>query len=96
MRSIRQSKKFEKDIKRAAKQRKDMNKLARVVSLLSSDEPLPVALKDHPLKGNLKGFRDCHIEPDWVLIYKKIDDETLELHELFLDQIGTHSEILKL
>lgn len=94
MRSIKQSKRFKKDLKRIAKRGKDLNKLARVVSLLSSDADLPVSLCDHPLRGNLLGFRDCHIEPDWVLIYKKIDDESLELHELFLDQTGTHSDLL--
>ena len=94
MRSIRQSKRFLKDMKRAIKRGKDMKKLARVVALLSSDAPLPVALQDHPLKGNLVGFRDCHIEPDWVLIYKKVDDEAIELHELFLDRTGSHSDLL--
>jgi mRNA interferase YafQ len=76
------------------KRGKDMEKIDAVITLLANDEELPPANCDHPLKGKLAGFRDCHIEPDWVLIYKKVDDEVLELRELFLDRTGTHSDLL--
>jgi mRNA interferase YafQ len=94
MRTVKTSSRFRKDYKLMAKRGKAMDKVNAVISLLANDEILPPALCDHPLKGNLAGFRDCHVEPDWVLIYKKVDDEILELRELLLDRIGTHSDLL--
>lgn len=94
MRTVKTSSRFRKEYKLMTKRGKDIAKLDAVITLLANDEPLPPANCDHPLKGNLAGFRDCHIEPDWVLIYKKIDDEILELRELFLDRTGTHSDLL--
>lgn len=94
MRTVKTSNRFRKEYKLMTKRGKDISKLDTAITLLANDEPLPVSYCDHPLKGNLAGFRDCHIEPDWVLIYKKIDDEVLELRELFLDRTGTHSDLL--
>lgn len=94
MRTVTTSNRFRKEYKLMIKRGKDISKLDKVITLLANDEPLPPANCDHPLKGNLAGFRDCHIEPDWVLIYKKVDDEILELRELFLDRTGTHSDLL--
>ncbi len=78
-----------------AKRHKDMEKIQVVIGLLANDEDLPPTLCDHALSGNWDGFRDCHIEPDWVLIYRKEDDESLELHDLTLGRTGTHSDLFK-
>ena len=80
---------FRKDMKRLKKRRKSFEKLNEIVSLLLSGSELPASCKDHPLKGNYNGFRDCHIEPDWVLIYS-IDESMLTLH-----RTGTHSDLFK-
>ena len=65
---------FKRDVKQSQKRGKDMNKLKTLLSLLIEGGPLPAIYLDHPLKGDWKGFRDAHIEPDWLLIYKIIDD----------------------
>jgi len=57
---------FERDVKRAKKRGKDMEKLKTALSLLIEGEPLPERYRDHPLKGEWTGFRDLHIEPDWL------------------------------
>ncbi|UOG93486.1 MAG: type II toxin-antitoxin system YafQ family toxin [Candidatus Thiothrix sulfatifontis] len=77
------------------KRGKDLQKINAVILMLANDEDLPPALCDHPLSGNFVGFRDCHVEPDWVLIYKKTDDQLLELQELRLEATGTHSDLFK-
>ena len=59
-----------------------------VVDLLAADKPLPPRYNDHPLTGNREGYRDCHFQFDLVLIYRKPDDELLELARL-----GSHSEL---
>ena len=74
MRRPEYSGQFRRDVKRAQKRGKDMDKLKALMVLLIEDEPLPSAYLDHPLKGDWLGFRDAHIEPDWVLIYKISDD----------------------
>ena len=68
---------------------KDINKLFTVIDLLANEIPLPEQYRDHSLKGNYKNFRECHIEPDWLLIYY-IKDNCL-----FLVYTGTHSDIFK-
>ena len=65
---------MKKDAKRMQKRGKDMNKLVNVLSLLAQGNPLPVQYKDHALTGNLHDFRECHIEPDWLLIYQIYED----------------------
>jgi mRNA interferase YafQ len=62
--------------------------LADVIATLAADKPLPARLHDHALGGRWKDFRDCHVRPDLVLIYRKPDDKTLELVRL-----GSHSEL---
>jgi mRNA interferase YafQ len=62
--------------------------LVAIVRLLVADQPLPKACRDHPMAGNWSNFRDCHLKPDLVLIYRKPDPETLELVRL-----GSHSEL---
>ncbi len=81
--------KFKKDIQRLQKQHKDMDKLKAVIDLLVKDVPLPETYRDHPLHNNWQGFRDCHIEPDWILIYQK-SESTLTL---VLARSGSHSEL---
>lgn len=70
MRAVVRSTAFKKDVKRAEKRGKDMAKLKTVVMLLLGDEPLPPRLRDHPLRSNWIGYRDLHIEPDWLLLYR--------------------------
>ena len=60
---------FKRDVKKAKKQGKDCSKLKRVTDQLIEETPLSAKYKDHSLTGNYKGYRECHIEPDWLLIY---------------------------
>ena len=69
------SSQFKRDVKRLKKRGKDMEKLRNLLSLLVEQETLPDFYLDHPLRGNWKGYRDAHIEPDWLLIYRVADDE---------------------
>ncbi|MDL2351934.1 MAG: type II toxin-antitoxin system YafQ family toxin [Pseudomonadota bacterium] len=87
MREIVQSTAFRKDVKRTSKRGKDMAKLRAVILLLIENAPLEPRHRDHPLKGEWFGYRDLHVEPDWVLIYKAIETE------LFLARTGTHSDL---
>ena len=84
---LSQTAQFKKDIKRLLKQGKDHQKLVQLVRVLLAGKSLPPKNRDHPLKGNWKGRRDCHIEPDWILIYKKTEDE------LRLERTGSHSDL---
>ena len=65
---------FRRDVKRMQKRGKDMDKLKDLLTLLIEGGPLPAAYLDHPLKGGWHSFRDVHIEPDWLLIYKVSGD----------------------
>ena len=87
--NVRYSKRFEKDLKLAVKRKYDVKKLKDVVILLMTGNPLPVKYKDHALTGNYAKYRECHIEPDWLLIYK-IEFETLTL---VLTRTGTHGDL---
>jgi len=78
---------FEKDLSLAKRRGKDTTELRIIIDLLLYQQPLPHELSDHPLKGKYKGFRDLHIEPDWLLIYKA--DE----HDLWLTRTGTHADL---
>ena len=89
MRSIRYTSQFKKDIKRARKRQKDFDKLKEVIEKLVTDLPLEARYRDHALVGDYKGARDCHIEPDWLLIYE-IDE-----YELILVRTGSHSDLFK-
>lgn len=82
---------FKKDLKLAKKQNKDLDKLFSVIEVLARGETLPPQYRDHDLSGNYKGTRECHVEPDWLLIYE-IQDNVLVL---MLYRIGTHSELFK-
>jgi mRNA interferase YafQ len=82
---------FERDKKQALKQRRDLTVLSRIMKKLIEEQPLEPKYCDHPLRGDWRGFRDCHIENDWVLIYK-VDKEK---HKIVFARLGTHSELFK-
>ena len=84
------SNRFKKDLKLAAKRNLDLKKLNDVVDILARQEPLPAGLRDHSLIGDYAGFRGCHIEPDWLLVYC-IESDALEL---YLFRTGTHLALL--
>jgi mRNA interferase YafQ len=85
--NIVQSTRFKRDIKRLQKQDKDLAGLQAIIKILVKKKPLDLKFKDHKLVGNWKGHRDCHIDPDWVLIYK------VEGNELHLVRTGSHAEL---
>ena len=87
MRSIRRDTQFKRDVKRITKRGKDTNKLKKIIRFLVKAEKLPLENKDHQLKGTLKDCRECHIEPDWLLIYR------IEGSELCLVRTGSHSDL---
>lgn len=87
MRSARYTGQFKRDVKLAQKRGKDMDKLKRVVALLLDNSPLPRELGDHPLKGEWKQSRDCHLEPDWLLIY------SIEGNVVCFERTGSHADI---
>jgi mRNA interferase YafQ len=89
MLSIRYTSAFKRDFKKAGKQGKDGEKLRAVLDLLVAGNPLPERNHDHDLGGNWKGYRDCHIAPDWLLIYR------IEGNELILVRLGSHSEVFE-
>ena len=88
---VKFTKQFKKDLKLAKKQNKDLDKLFEVVNILAEGGTLDARYRDHDLSGNYKGTRECHIEPDWLLVYE-IRDEVLVL---MLYRLGTHSELFK-
>ncbi len=80
---------FKKDYKRIKKRGYDTRLLEEVAGMLAEGKPLPVAYKDHSLSGDYKGCRECHIAPDWLLVYEIIENELL----LYLTRTGTHSDL---
>lgn len=80
---------YDKDAKRARKRGKDMARVIAVVDVLRNRRPLAERHHDHALTGAWLGWRDCHVEPDWVLVYR-VDEEA---GELILGRTGTHSEL---
>jgi len=84
---IVQTKQFKKDFKRVLNRGKEKERLFLFLEILVEDGEIPAAYKDHPLRGNWVGRRDCHIEPDWILIYSKTETE------IILERTGTHSDL---
>ncbi len=80
---------FKKDLKLAKKQNKNLDLLFEIVDKLANDEPLDAKYRDHNLTGDYVSYRECHIEPDWLLVYKK-DSGVLVL---LLYRLGSHSEL---
>ena len=80
---------YRKQVRLVHKQGKNLSKLMEIVALLANGKPLPPKYRDHKLVGNFGGARECHIEPDWLLIYR-IDNNNLILELL---ETGSHSEL---
>jgi mRNA interferase YafQ len=78
---------YRRDLKRSEKRGKPMEKMRQVILLLLSAEPLPARYRDHTLSGDWVGHRECHVDPDWLLIYK-VDTESL-----YLVRTGSHSDL---
>ncbi len=81
---------MKKDAKLMRKRGKDMNKLIKVLALLAEGNPLPAQYKDHQLSGSLSDFRECHIEPDWLLMYQIYDDILI----ISATATGSHADLL--
>ncbi len=86
---VRPTSQFKKDLKKAAKQGRDLALLRKVLKKLAVPEPLPTKFKDHKLKGEWRDFRECHLGPDWVLVY------TITDFELRPTRLGSHSELFE-
>ena len=80
---------FKRDYRKMLKQGKKRALIEEVIETLSKGEPLPPKNKDHALQGKWKGYRECHIEPDWLLVYKIIEDKLI----LLLIHTDSHSEL---
>jgi len=87
MKALRPQSAFRKDLKRIRKRRYDLAKLEVVIDLLREEQSLPPQRRDHPLKGQWQDFRECHIEPDWLLIYQITDEHVI------LARTGTHADL---
>ncbi|WP_428276734.1 type II toxin-antitoxin system YafQ family toxin [Candidatus Palauibacter sp.] len=83
------SSQFKRDVRRARKRGKDLSKLRALLASLARQEPLPARHRDHPLRGIWKGYREVHVEADWLVIYR------VEGEELRLVRTGTHSDLFK-
>jgi mRNA interferase YafQ len=89
MRTPSYTRQFERDVKRMRKRGKDLQKLKSVLSSLIEEEPLSERYRDHALIGSYKGRRECHIEPNWLLIYKLMGSE------IIFERTGTHSDLFE-
>jgi mRNA interferase YafQ len=89
MRQIIKSTRFRKDFKRCEKRGADFRKLTKILELLINDEPLPPRCRLHKLVGSYAGFWECHIEPDWLLVFD-LSEELLELVAM-----GSHSDLFE-
>jgi len=91
MLDIRRSTQFKKDLKKIIKQGKNLSLLEEIVNLLCVGKSLPEKNNDHSLVGDWRGYNECHINPDWLLIYKVEE----EINLLRLMRTGSHSELFK-
>jgi mRNA interferase YafQ len=89
MLALVRSGRFKRDVKRMQKRGKDMARLKAVLMLLVTEAPLPAHYRDHPLRGDWNGFRDLHIEPDCLLLYRIADGE------LQLARTGSHADLFR-
>ncbi len=89
MLTIKYETSFKKDYKRIIKRGYDPRLLETVITILAEERPLPRQYNDHPLTGNYAGHRECHISPDWLLIYKINGKELI----LYLTRTGSHSDL---
>ncbi len=89
MRLVRRSSQFKRDVKRQVKRGKKLSTLMFVVKLLAESRTMPDRYRDHSLPGGYRGTRECHIEPDWLLIYEVSDEE------LVLIRTGSHADLFE-
>lgn len=89
---IKNTTQFKKDYKLVKRRGLDINLLKEIISKLANGDPLEPKHKDHPLSGNWAGHRECHIQPDWLLVYRYEDDVLV----LTLTRTGTHSDLYSL
>ena len=89
MRTIRRTSQFKRDVKQMQRQGKDLGKLKKVLESLVKDEKLSQKYRDHVLVGQYKGTRECHIEPDWLLIYELAESKVV------LIRTGSHSDLFR-
>ena len=89
MRTPNYAKQFDRDVKRMRKRGKDLDKLKLTLAILIAEQQLEQRYQDHTLGGNYKNRRECHIEPDWLLIYK------LTGNEIFFERTGSHADLFK-
>lgn len=80
---------FDKELKRQKKRGKDLKKFLEVAEKLADEKPLDAKYRNHRLVGNFKGRWECHIEPDWLIVYLKTDEE------IIFERTGTHSDLFK-
>ncbi len=80
---------FDKDLKRMQKRGCDVAKIKAAIILLINEKPLDERMKDHLLKGNFKDRRECHLEPDWLLIYR------LDENKIIFERTGTHADLFR-
>lgn len=92
MLEIKQTSQFKKDLKVAIRQHRDLTLLEDVIDTLARQEPLPAQHRDHALTGNFSHHRECHITPDWLLIYQ-VNEKALILS---LTRLGSHAKLLRL
>jgi len=90
MRTPTYSTQFQRDVKRLQKRGKNLEKLKRLIELLLVGDPLPPQYKDHPPKHGWAGYRDAHVEPDWVLVY------AATVKTVHLERTGTHEELFEI
>jgi mRNA interferase YafQ len=84
---IRESTAFRRDVRRRSRRGADLSRLDEIIGLLAAGKLLEPRHRDHPLAGEWRGFRDCHVQPDWVLIYR------IEGNELQLARTGSHADL---
>ena len=89
MKQVRYLRSFRKDFKRIERRHYRIEKLGKIIDLLRNEEPLPISNRPHLLQGDWKGYWECYIAPDWLLIYKLTNDE------LVLAGTGTHADLFE-
>jgi len=92
--SIKRSNNFKKQYKKILKQGKNISKMKHIIEMLANGEPLDKKYKDHSLNDTkfYKGCKECHIEPDWLLVYKILNNELI----LYLLETGSHADLFNM
>lgn len=80
---------FKRDVRVAERRGKDIAQLKEIMRMLAEEKQLPIKYKDHPLKGNYNGRRECHVQSNWLLIYK------IESEVIVFERTGTHSDLFR-